>query len=275
MALDQLTDDPQEKDMGFLDHLEELRWHLVRAAASVFIFSILAFLFKDVVFELILGPTNSEFWTYQQLCKLAELINSPALCLGDMDMIIQNRTITGQFVWHIKSSLVVGLVLGFPYTFWEIWRFVKPGLRNNEKSASRGVVVVVTFLFLTGVLFGYYIVTPLSFNFLYNYELSVKIDNIFDLSSIIGMVATLALACGLMFQLPVLIYILSKAEIISPKLMKRYRRHSIVVILIISAIITPPDVISQVLIALPLTFLYEVSIIISRRVEKKIAKQRA
>lgn len=274
MALDQLPDDPQEKEMGFLDHLEELRWHLVRAVASVLVFSVVAFLFKDIIFELILGPTQSDFWTYQQLCKLADMINTPALCLGDMDMIIQNRTITGQFVWHIKSSLVVGLILGFPYTFWEIWRFVKPGLRNNEKKASRGVVLVVTFLFLVGVLFGYFIVTPLSFNFLYNYELSIKIDNIIDLSSIIGMVATLALACGVMFQLPVVTYILSKAEIITPKLMKRYRRHSIVVILIISAIITPPDVISQIMIALPLTFLYEVSIVISRRIQKKIEKQR-
>lgn len=261
--------------MGFLDHLEELRWHLVRAAASVFIFSIVAFLFKDVVFGLILGPTKPEFWTYQKLCELADLINTPLLCLDNLDMTIQNRTITGQFIWHIKSSFVVGLILGFPYTFWEIWRFVKPGLRNNEKKASRGVVVVVTFLFLLGVLFGYFIVTPLSFNFLVNYELNPAIDDNFDLSSVIGMVATLALACGLMFQLPVVTYILSKAEIVTPKLMKRYRRHSIVVILIISAIITPPDVISQVLIALPLTFLYEISIIISRRVQKRIEKRRS
>lgn len=261
--------------MGFLDHLEELRWHLVRAVASVLIFSIVAFLFKDVIFELILAPTNSEFWTYQQLCKLGELINVPALCFGEMEIPILNRTITGQFVWHIKSSLVVGLILGFPYTFWEIWRFVKPGLKNNEKSASRGVVVVVTFLFLTGVLFGYFIITPLSFNFLYNYELNPRITNNYDLASIIGMVATLALACGLMFQLPVLTYILSKAEIVTPALMKRYRRHAIVVILIVSAIITPPDIISQILIALPLTFLYEISIIVSRRVEKRIAKKRA
>lgn len=260
--------------MGFLDHLEELRWHLVRAVASVLIFSIVAFLFKEFIFELILGPTNTEFWTYQQLCKLGELINTPALCFGEMEIPILNRTITGQFVWHIKSSLVVGLVLGFPYTFWEIWRFVKPGLRINEKSASRGIVVVVTFLFLTGVLFGYFIITPLSFNFLYNYELNPRITNNYDLASIIGMVATLALACGLMFQLPVLTYILAKAEIVTAKLMKRYRRHSIVVILVISAIITPPDIISQVLIALPLTFLYEVSIVIARRVEKKIAKKR-
>lgn len=260
--------------MGFLDHLEELRWHLVRAVASVFIFAIIAFFFKDFIFDvLILGPTESDFWTYRKLCELSEILNTPALCFDVMEMDIQNRTITGQFVWHIKSSLVVGLIIAFPYAFWEIWRFIRPGLRSNEKKASRGVVFVVTFLFLSGVVFGYFIVTPLSFNFLENYILSDKIDNFYDLSNIIGMVATLALVCGIMFQLPVVTYILSKAGIVTPKLMKEYRRHSFVVILVVSAIITPPDVMTQILIALPLTFLYEVSIIVSRRVQRKREKE--
>lgn len=273
MALDQISDSPEE-EMGFLDHLEELRWHLVRAVASVIIFSTIAFLFKDFIFDvLILGPTEADFWTYRKLCELSEVVKTPALCFEAIEMDIQNRSITGQFVWHIKSSLVVGLVLAFPYAFWEIWRFVRPGLRSNEKKASRGVVFVVTVLFLSGVTFGYFIVTPLSFNFLENYILSDKIDNNYDLSNIIGTVATLALACGLMFQLPVVTYILSKAGIVTPKLMRQYRRHSFVVILVLSAIITPPDVMSQVLIALPLTFLYEVSILVSKRVERKRKKQ--
>ncbi|OEK07052.1 twin-arginine translocase subunit TatC [Roseivirga misakiensis] len=273
MALDQIPESPEE-EMGFLDHLEELRWHLVRAVASVLVFTIVAFLFKDFIFDvLILGPTESDFWTYRKLCELSSLLDTPALCLEPFEMDIQNRNITGQFVWHIKSSLVVGLVIAFPYAFWEIWRFVKPGLRSNEKKASRGVVFVVTILFLSGVVFGYFIVTPLSFNFLQNYTLSPKIDNDYDLSNIIGMVATLALACGVMFQLPVVTYILSKAGIVTPKLMRSYRRHSFVVILVISAIITPPDVMSQVLIALPLTFLYEVSILVSKRIERKRIKR--
>lgn len=261
--------------MSFLDHLEELRWHLIRSAIAIFAFSILAFLAKDFVWnEIIFGPTRADFWTYQKLCELADLLRSPLLCLGaDIPIDIQNRQITGQFTLHIKSSLIVGLILAFPYTFWEIWRFIKPGLRTQEKNASRGAVAVVTFLFLSGIAFGYFIVTPLSINFLANYTLSDVIQNIIDINSLVGLVSTLALACGIMFQLPVVTYFLSKAGIITPRLMKAYRRHSVVAILIISAVITPPDVISQLLIAFPLLFLYEVSIFISRRIEKRAEKE--
>ena len=268
MALDQLHDD--DKEMGFLDHLEELRWHLVRSVVAIVVFSVAAFLAKDFVWKgVILAPIYSNFWTYKQLCYLAELFKTPVLCLGDIPIDIQNRTITGQFTMHIKSSLVIGLVLAFPYAFWEIWRFVKPGLRHSERSASRGVVLAVSFLFITGVLFGYYIVTPLSLNFLGNYSLVDSIDNNIDITSILNTITTLVLACGFMFQLPMATYILSKAGIVTPDLMKRYRRHSIVVILLLSAIITPPDVMSQILIALPLSLLYEISIVISKRINKK------
>ncbi len=256
--------------MGFLDHLEELRWHLVRSVVAIVVFSVAAFLAKDFVWKgVILAPIYSDFWTYKQLCYLAELFKTPVLCLGDIPIDIQNRTITGQFTMHIKSSLVIGLVLAFPYAFWEIWRFVKPGLRHSERSASRGVVLAVSFLFITGVLFGYYIVTPLSLNFLGNYSLVDSIDNNIDITSILNTITTLVLACGFMFQLPMATYILSKAGIVTPDLMKRYRRHSIVVILLLSAIITPPDVMSQILIALPLSLLYEISIVISKRINKK------
>jgi len=274
LALDQLQD-IDEKEMSFLDHLEELRWHLIRSALAILAFSIIAFLAKDFVWnEIIFGPTRSDFWTYRKLCELADLLKSPLLCLGaDIPIDIQNRQITGQFTLHIKSSIIVGLILAFPYTFWEIWRFIKPGLRSQEKNASRGAVVVVTFLFLSGISFGYFIVTPLSINFLANYTLSDVIQNIIDINSLVGLVSTLALACGIMFQLPVVTYFLSKAGIITPRLMKAYRRHSVVAILIISAVITPPDVISQLLIAFPLLFLYEVSIFISRRIEKRAEKE--
>lgn len=273
MALDQLHDG-DEKEMGFLDHLEELRWHLVRSAASIAVFSILAFLAKDFFWDvLVMGPTRSDFWTYQKLCLIGDMINSSALCIQDMNIEVQNRTLQGQFLVHIKSSFVAGLVLAFPYTFWEIWRFVKPGLRKNEQKASRGIVWVVTLLFLTGVFFGYFVVTPLSVNFLYNYTISEQIQNIPDVSNILGLVATLALACGLMFQLPVASYMLAKAGILTPATMKNYRRHALVVILILSAVITPPDVISQVLIALPLSGLYEVSIVVCKRVSKKLERE--
>ncbi len=261
--------------MSFLDHLEELRWHLIRSAAAILIFSIAAFLAKDFVWStIIFGPTKSDFWTFRKLCELSEMMNSPLLCIGkDIPIDLQNRQITGQFTMHIKSSIIVGLILAFPYTFWEIWRFVRPGLRTREQKASRGAVFVVSFLFLTGIAFGYYIVTPLSINFLANYTLADEIQNIIDIVSLVGLVSTLALACGVMFQLPVVTYFLSKAGLISPKLMKTYRRHSIVVILIISAVITPPDVISQLLIALPLLLLYEISIVISARIHKRMDKE--
>ena len=257
--------------MSFLDHLEELRWHIIRSVAAILVFSIGAYLVSGFVWdEIIFGPTRTDFWTFRKLCALAEKLNSPALCIGDFSFEIQNRQITGQFLMDIKSSFVIGLILTFPYAFWEIWRFVKPGLKNHEKRASRGVVFVVSVLFTSGVLFGYFIVTPLSINFLANYKISNIIENNIDITSLLALVATLALACGLMFQLPVVTYILSKAGIITPGLMKTYRRHAIIVILVISAMITPPDLISQLLIAFPLILLYEVSIMVSARIQRKI-----
>ncbi|RKQ50771.1 Sec-independent protein translocase TatC [Roseivirga pacifica] len=277
MALDQISENTEEKEMTFLDHLEELRWHLVRSVAAIFVFTIAAFLAKSFIWDtVIFGPTKPDFWTYQKLCELAEAVKTPSLCIGkDIPMDLQNREITGQFTQHILSSFIAGLILAFPYAFWEIWRFIKPGLRGSEAKASRGAVVVVSFLFLSGVLFGYFIVTPLSINFLSNYSLSSSIVNLIDIKSLVSLVVTLALACGLMFQLPVVTYFLSKTGLVTPELMKTYRRHSFVVILVVSAVITPPDVISQVLIAFPLVFLYEVSIVISRRIQKQMDEKLA
>ncbi|WP_268122909.1 twin-arginine translocase subunit TatC [Roseivirga pacifica] len=277
MALDQISENTEEKEMTFLDHLEELRWHLVRSVAAIFVFTIAAFLAKSFIWDtVIFGPTKPDFWTYQKLCELAEAVKTPSLCIGkDIPMDLQNREITGQFTQHILSSFIAGLILAFPYAFWEIWRFIKPGLRGSEAKASRGAVVVVSFLFLSGVLFGYFIVTPLSINFLSNYSLSSVIKNFIDIKSLVNLVVTLALACGLMFQLPVVTYFLSKTGLVTPELMKTYRRHSFVVILVVSAVITPPDVISQVLIAFPLVFLYEVSIVISRRIQKQMDEKLA
>lgn len=261
--------------MSFLDHLEELRWHLMRSVASIFVFSVAAFLAKGFVWEtVILGPTKSDFWTYRILCNMADKLDTPLLCFGEIPMILINTDITAQFTTHIKSSFVIGLALGFPYIFWEVWRFVKPGLHSTERNASRGIVFIVSFLFITGVLFGYFVVTPLSINFLSNYSLAESINNQIKITSIVSLVATLALACGFMFQLPIASYILAKAGIITPDLMKTYRKHAVVVILVISAVITPPDIISQVLIALPLMLLYEISIVVTRRVVNKAERKR-
>ncbi|MCS6968798.1 MAG: twin-arginine translocase subunit TatC [Bernardetiaceae bacterium] len=254
-----------EKEMSFLDHLEELRWHLIRAIASVAVFAILAFVSKDFVYgKLILGPSKVDFPTYRLLCSL-----SKATCIEKINFKLQSRQMTGQFTMHLLSSVVIGLICAFPYAFWEIWRFVKPGLYPNERRVARGATFFVSLLFLLGILFGYYVVAPLSIQFLANYQLDPSISNEFDIISYISTLTTLVLGTGLMFQLPMVAYFFAKIGLLSASFMRHYRRHAIVIVLIIAAVITPPDVISQILIALPLMLLYEISIGVVALVEKR------
>nr|WP_206769308.1 twin-arginine translocase subunit TatC [Cyclobacterium marinum] len=256
--------------MSFLDHLEQLRWHLLRSISAILIFMVLAFLSKGFVFgQVILGPSKVDFVTYRMLCKLSELFYLPALCIEKLPFIIQSRQMTGQFSMHITSSLVVGLIAAFPYVFWEIWRFISPGLYAKERNAARGAVFFVSLLFFMGASFGYFILSPLSINFLSNYQLDPSIANEFDITSYVSTLSMLVLASAVMFQLPVVIYFLTQAGLVSSAMLKAYRRHSIVVILVLSAVITPPDVISQILIAMPILVLYEAGIIIAKRLERK------
>jgi sec-independent protein translocase protein TatC len=258
-----------EKEMSFLDHLEELRWHIIRALLSILVFSILAFLAKKIVFhEIILAPSRPDFWTYRMLCRLGDLIHTNVLCVQELPFIIQSRQMTGQFTMHITSSFVIGIILAFPYAFWELWRFISPGLYTKEKQIARGSVFFVSLLFTIGILFGYFIISPISINFLSNYQLDPSISNEFDIISYVSTITMLVLASGLMFQLPIIVYFFTKAGIVTPSFLRSYRKHAIVVILVISAIITPPDVMSQILIALPLILLYEISILISKNVIK-------
>jgi len=259
----------EEKEMSFLDHLEELRWHLMRAIISIFVFALIAFLNPQIVFgTIILGPSEVTFATYQWLCQLSELVQLKVLCIEKLSFVIQNRKLPGQFAMHLVSSGVIGLVCAFPYAFWEIWRFIKPGLYPNEIKASRGATFFVSLLFITGVLFGYYIVSPLAINFLSNYQVDPSIINEIDLSSYVSTLIMMVLACGLIFQLPMVVYFLSKAGIVTPELMKQYRKHALVVILIVSAIITPPDPITQLFIAFPVFMLYQASIHIAKVVQR-------
>ncbi|MEM1136836.1 MAG: twin-arginine translocase subunit TatC [Bacteroidota bacterium] len=272
---DNLPEVPEEgNEMSFLDHLEELRWHLIRAVASIFVFSVIALLSKSIVFgTIIFGPTKLDFPTYTLLCKVSELINSDVLCIDKISFIVQNRQMTGQFTMHILASVIIGLVLAFPYAFWEIWRFVKPGLYDNEQKVTRGATFFVTLLFLSGVFFGYFILSPLAINFLTNYQVDPSILNEIDLTSYVSTIAMMVLACGLMFQLPMVVYFLSKVGVVTPELMKEYRKHAFIVILVVSAVITPPDPVTQVFIALPIFFLYQGSIVVSARVHKKAEKE--
>lgn len=259
-------------DMSFLDHLEELRWHIIRGVLSILVFAVIAFLNKHFLFHtLILGPTRADFWTYQQLCLLAQQINQPDLCIEGMNFTVQSRTLGGQFTTHLTVSLVSGLVIAFPYVFWEIWRFIAPGLYPNERKATRGAVAWVSLLFLSGILFGYYILSPLSINFLANYTVDESVKNNFDLANYMSTLVTMVLACGITFQLPMVVWVLSRIGILTPKFMRTFRRHAIVVILIVAGILTPsPDIFSQVLVALPIYLLYEVSIFVSASVVKQM-----
>jgi sec-independent protein translocase protein TatC len=272
MPLDQVDDEPGE--MSFLDHLEELRWHLIRSLTAIFVFAIAAFVSKGVIFgEIILGPSKPSFWTYRILCNLSEILSSDALCISELPFIIQSRQMTGQFSMHITSSFVIGLICAFPYAFWEIWRFVKPGLYDKERKAATGATFYVSLLFFMGVFFGYFVVTPISINFLSNYQIDPSILNEFDIISYVSTVTTLVLACALLFQLPIVVYFATKAGLVSSSLLKTYRKHSIIVILMLSAVLTPPDPFSQVLIAIPLGLLYQLSILIAVKLEKKERKQ--
>ena len=260
----------QENEMPFLDHLEILRWHIIRSLISIGVFAVLAFVMKDLVFgKIILGPSRPDFLTYRLLCQAGEYFGTTAFCIDELPFIIQSRKMTGQFTMHILSSLVIGFVLAFPYAFWETWRFIKPGLYATEQKASRGAVFWVTFLFLIGIGFGYFVVCPISINFLSNYSLDPSIKNEFDIVSYVSTVTMLVLSCGLMFQLPMVVLFLSKAGLVGPSTLKQFRRMAIVIILVVSAIITPPDIISQILIALPLMFLYEISILVSGFVKRE------
>jgi len=261
---------PEENEMSFLDHLEVLRWHLIRSCMAVFIFAAGAFAFSDIIFnKIILAPKNSEFFTNRMLAKLGEIVDVPALAINQTPFQVININLAGQFATHISVSLVVGLILGFPYLFFEFWRFMKPALYSNEKKHARGSILYTSFLFATGVLFGYYIITPLSVHFLGSYNVSDQVLNQINLKSYISSITSIVLASGVIFELPVLIFFLSKIGLVNPQFLKKYRKHAAVIILILSAIITPPDIFSQILVCLPLLILYEIGIGISKRVYKK------
>lgn len=265
-------------EMSFLQHLEELRWHLVRSISAIVILAVLAFISKSFVFDvLIFSPKRADFITYQFLCWLSvqlngwfpALVSKDILCIGGNIPDLQNLNMAGQFTTHIMVSLITGFIAAFPYVFWETWRFIKPGLHDQEQKVARGTVFFSSSLFITGVLFGYFVIAPLSINFFSTYQVSSEVANQFTLSTYISTLTTIVLACGLLFELPVVVYFLTRAGLIYPELLRAYRKHAIVGAFILSAVLTPPDVFSQFLVSIPLAILYEISIIISRRTIKK------
>lgn len=272
-----------EGEMSFFEHIEALRWHLIRAALAIIVFSIVAFAKYTFIFDkIIMAPSHTDFWAYRIMCGMGEffqrilpsLFDAKDFCVQSIHVNLINTELAGQFTLQINSSLMIGLVLGIPYLFWELWRFIKPALHEKERKAASGFVFYASILFLSGVAFGYFIITPLSLRFLAGYNVSNAIQNMFTIDSYISSVATLTLATGVVFQLPILVYIVASLGFLTPKLMRNSRRYAIVIILIIAAVVTPtPDALTMTVVAIPLLFLYELSIIVAGVVERRRMKR--
>lgn len=280
MPLDQIDIDMEgrrgvrEKEMSFLEHLEELRMHIIRALTAVVLLMIVAFLFHDWVFDhIIFGPTHPDFFSYQLFCKLShELGLGDAMCMAPPQFDKIAIGFGEPFIISIKASFVLGLVVAFPYVFYELWSFVRPGLYEAEARATRGVVLVCSLLFLAGVLFGYFVIAPFAINFLMGYTIP-GVANTPTLSSFVNYMIMFTAPAGLIFELPVVIYFLAKVGLVGVEDMRRYRRHAFVGILVLAAVLTPPDVVTQFLIGVPLYILYELSIFVALRVERKEAQR--
>lgn len=275
MALDQPTDKKtEEAEMGFLDHLEELRKRLFWSAVFILSAGITLFICKSWLFETVLfGPRRIDFASFRAWCWLSETIGAgQTLCVQEIRYELINTTMLGNFTTHILVSAIGGFIIAFPLVFWQGWLFIRPALKMAEVKAANGIGLSSSALFFTGVAFGYWVIAPLSLQFLGNYELG-DVEARISVMSYMKTIASITLAAGLIFQLPVVVYFLSRAGLVTPEILKSYRRHALVAILIIAAVITPPDLTSQVLVALPVLVLYEVSIVISRRVVKRNAER--
>ena len=257
-------------NMSFLSHLEVLRWHLVRSSIAVCISSTVIFCFKSFIFDdVILAQKRSDFWTYEFMCKLSHWLGQGNdMCMGDINFDLINYDMSGQFSMHFSVAMIGGLIVAFPYILYEIWRFISPALAEKERKYAQRIIFSGSVLFALGILFGYYFISPFSVQFLGTYQVSELVKNQISLDSFISTVTTVTLASGLVFQLPLIIYFLSKVGLVSPEFLRKYRKHAIIVILIVAAIITPPDVVSQTLMTIPLVILYEVSIFVSASVSK-------
>lgn len=275
MPLDQVDIEEQEQSsMSFLEHIDVLRKHLFRSALAILIGALVAFLYPEILFDTILfGPQKIDFWSYQRMCDLSFLLyGTDQLCVKSVGFQVQNITMTGQFLQHITVSILAGIVIAFPFVLWEIWKFISPALKATERRYTSGIVLVSSMLFLVGVAFGYFIISPISVLFLGNYVVTAQVSNIISLESYLSFVAMLSLASGIIFELPMFIYFLAKLGLVGSDFLKKYRRHAIIIILVVAAILTPPDVASQIILAIPIYILYEASIVITRRIEKKRSK---
>jgi sec-independent protein translocase protein TatC len=270
-----------EQEMSFLEHLEELRWHIIRSLLAIAVMFVVAFILKKIIFDqIIMAPRNPGFFTNRILCDFGHylnvVLNSPGrfdkLCINSKQFNLISIQMSGQLTTHITVALVSGLILAFPLIVNEFWKFFKPALRENEKKYIRGAVLTTSGLFFLGVIFGYYMIVPFSIHFLSTYQISDQVINQINVRSYIGTLTSIVLASGLIFELPIFAFFLTKIGVITPQFLKKYRRYAIVIIFIVAAIITPPDIFSQTLVAIPMLGLYEVSILVSRMVMRQKKK---
>ena len=261
----------EKNQMSFLSHLEELRWHLVRSTAVIFIFGVILFVFKKEVYDgFLLAHLDTNFVTYKWFCDVFSSIGIDSdFCGVSFPQKLQSLSMTNQLMNAIWTSLILGLIISFPYILWEMWKFIAPGLHETEVKKSKGFLFITSVLFFTGVAFSFYVIVPMSVYFFYHFEITDTIQNNFTLSSYISMVTNTILGVSVVFELPVLIFFLTKLGLITPEFLKTYRKHALVVVLLLSAVITPPDIASQIIVSIPVLILYEVSIHVSRFVVKK------
>lgn len=258
-----------EKEMSFWDHLEELRWMILRSLIAVLSIAVIAFLNRELIFDkVILAPSTSDFITNRLLCRLGEWLSVEAICMDTLNLQIINISMSGQFLTHMYISFVTGFVLGFPFVLNEIWKFVRPALHQKEAKYSSKAVLISSSLFFTGVLFSYFLIVPLTVNFLGTYQVSDVVANQISLSSYISTVVSVTFSVGIVFELPIIIFFLTKIGLVTPAFMRKNRKYMLVIVLIVSAIITPPDIFSQILVTIPLMGLYELSIYASERIAR-------
>lgn len=275
MALDQLDDNiVEDKEMSFLDHVDELRKHLVKSALAIVVASIFAFIYIDYIFHtIILGPLRNDFYTYRKLCQWSQsYYHNDELCVKDFQISLQNTEMAGQFMMSFKLAFLAGIIISMPYILWQLWRFIKPALNINEIKNTSGFVFYTTILFLCGIGFGYFVLCPISVNFFASYSLSTLVKNEINIQSIVSFMSVLVLGTGLIFELPVLMYFLARIGLITSDFLRKYRKYAFIIILIIAAIVTPPDIVSQVILTIPLYMLFEMGVFITKRVEKNKKK---
>ena len=268
-----------EAEMGFFEHVEALRWHLLRSAIAVVVCASVVGYYYDIVFDkIILGITSKDFPTYRLMCQVGERLNlKEAICIDkDIPLVLQNISMFGQITLLFQYSLIIGLVLAFPYIIFELWRFIAPALNEQQQKKTSQIILACSFFFFIGVLFCYFIIIPFSVNFAVNFSISSKIQNIFTIENYIDFFTVMLLAIGAVFELPMIVYFLSRLGILGAQTMRNVRRYAVVVILIVAGVITPsPDVFTQAMVAVPIYLLYEFSIFIAARNDKKRERELA